>query len=79
MWFGQSLAGVAAYLADAPTRNLDLITGDPETHDWWPLMGGWHLPGAAAPLGHALHFLALLLTLGSVALWDDLQPTAPLR
>jgi hypothetical protein len=33
-----SLADVAVYVADARERQLPLITGDVDTHDWWNLL-----------------------------------------
>lgn len=79
LWLAHSLAGVAAYIRDAPLRQLDLITGDPDTHDWWQLLGGWN-PQANAlhladPLGRFVAFLALATLIVSVvlAVWDDLR------
>jgi hypothetical protein len=75
LWLGQSFAGVAAYIRDAPTRNLELITGDPDTHDWWQLLGGWGALSLADPLARAVLFLALASVIVGVtlALWDDLR------
>lgn len=79
LWLAQSFANVSVYVRDAPTRNLDLITGDPDTHDWWQLLSGWnpldnHL-GWAAPLANFMLFLALASLIVGVlmAVWDDLQ------
>ncbi|OWL97932.1 hypothetical protein CBQ26_06780 [Deinococcus indicus] len=80
LWRGDRFAaGVAAYIRDAPLRQLDLITGDPDTHDWWQLLGGWN-PQANAlhladPLGRLVTFLALATLIVSVvlAVWDDLR------
>lgn len=33
-----SLVDVAVYVADARERRLPLITGDPDSHDWWNLL-----------------------------------------
>lgn len=75
LWLGHALAGVGAYIQDAPQRNLPLITGDPDTHDWWQLLSGWNALGAADSLGRftlALAFVAVIAgTL--LAVWDDLQ------
>ncbi|WP_309572401.1 hypothetical protein [Deinococcus sp.] len=75
LWAGQSLMSVAAYVRDAPTRNLDLITGDPDTHDWWQLLGAANALSAAAPLGNAIAFLAFAaLVIGVLlAVWDELK------
>ncbi|THF88351.1 hypothetical protein E7T09_03865 [Deinococcus sp. KSM4-11] len=75
LWAGQSLMGVATYVRDAPTRNLDLITGDPDTHDWWQLLGAANALNMAAPLGSAIAFLAFVaLVIGVLlAVWDELK------
>ncbi|MFK7603156.1 hypothetical protein ACI3L1_13195 [Deinococcus sp. SM5_A1] len=75
LWLAQSFAGVSAYIRDAPTRNLDLITGDPDTHDWWQLLGGWDALNLAAPLGRVVFFLALASVIvgSALALWDDVR------
>ncbi|QFP77396.1 hypothetical protein [Deinococcus sp. AJ005] len=75
LWLGQSFAGVSAYIRDAPTRNLDLITGDPDTHDWWQLLGGWDALNLAEPLGRVVFFLALASVIvgTALALWDDVR------
>ncbi len=75
LWLAHSLAGVSAYVADAPLRELPLITGDPDTHDWWQLFTIWNALGWAPGLGRFLHALALgAVVVGVfVALWDDLK------
>lgn len=78
VWTGQSLANVSAYVADARDRALPLITGDPDTHDWWQLLGGWGALDAAPGLGRLLLALAFVLVVASVllALWGDLSEPA---
>ncbi|MBZ9711982.1 hypothetical protein [Deinococcus multiflagellatus] len=73
LWLAHSLSGVAAYIRDAPRRDLPLITGDPDTHDWWQLLGGWNALDAADPLGRFVLFLAYAAVVGGVllALWDE--------
>ncbi|MFC4636805.1 hypothetical protein [Deinococcus hohokamensis] len=76
LWLAHSLGSVGAYVADAPTRALDLLTGDPDTHDWWQLLApGGHLAWAA-PLGRLFQALALIGVIAGVLLsvWDELQP-----
>ncbi|WP_412029109.1 hypothetical protein [Deinococcus yunweiensis] len=75
LWAAHSLASVAAYIRDAPTRNLDLITGDPDTHDWWQLLGAADALRLAAPLGSAVAFLAFVAIVAGVllAVWDELK------
>lgn len=66
---------MSAHIRDAPTRHLDLITGDPDTHDWWQLLGGWDALGLAEPLGRVVFFLALASVIvgTALALWDDVK------
>ena len=75
LWLAQSLASVAAYIRDAPTRQLELITGDPDTHDWWQLLGGWNALNLADPLGRLVAFLAFTAVVVGVtlAVWDELR------
>lgn len=75
LWLAHSLSGVAAYIADASTRQLPLITGDPDTHDWWQLFTLWNALDAAPTVGKWLQVGAVGVLLGGVllALWDDLQ------
>ncbi|MBZ9751077.1 hypothetical protein K7W42_09405 [Deinococcus sp. HMF7604] len=75
LWLGHSLAGVAAYIRDAPARELPLLTGDPDTHDWWQLLVGWNALGAADPLGRFVLFLAYAaVILGTLlAVWNELN------
>ena len=72
LWGAESMANVSAYIADAPTRNLDLITGDPDTHDWWQLLND-NL-GAAAGLSRLVLSAAIIALVAGVllAVWDDL-------
>lgn len=78
LWLAHSLASVAAYVRDAPTRTLDLITGDPDTHDWWQLLGAAGHLDWAAPLGRVIAFLAFVAVVLSLllAVW---QPEARQR
>ncbi|GGO31316.1 hypothetical protein [Deinococcus humi] len=75
LWLGQSFAGVAAYIRDAPARTLELITGAPDTHDWWQLLVGWDALNLAEPLARAVFFLALppVIVGAALALWDDMR------
>ncbi|MDX1532156.1 MAG: hypothetical protein R3362_11570, partial [Rhodothermales bacterium] len=38
LWLGQSCINVSVYAADARTRALPLLGGDPAGHDWWNLL-----------------------------------------
>ncbi len=75
LWLGQALAGVSAYVRDAPTRTLSLLTGDPDTHDWWQLLGGWDALNLADSLGRGVFFLGLASVIvgAALALWDDMR------
>ena len=42
-WTAMSAEDVSVYMADAPFRNLALITGSDDGHDWWNALGPRHL------------------------------------
>ena len=52
-----------------------MITGDPDTHDWWQLLGGWNALNLADPLGRLVAFLAFTAVVVGVtlAVWDELR------
>ena len=66
LWTAQNLANVSVYIADAQGRLLPLITGDPDTHDWWQLLGGWGALPQCVAIGRAVWFAGVALALLSV-------------
>ena len=43
LWAAESMANVSVYIADARARDLPLLTDDPDSHDWWQLLGRWNM------------------------------------
>ena len=72
LWVSFALVDGAVYVADARERALPLITFDPDTHDWWQLLGMLDLlprDDLIAGLFHAQGFTAWIaaVILGSRA------------
>jgi hypothetical protein len=42
-WLSTAFVSVSIYAADARTRALPLITGDPDTHDWFQILSDLNL------------------------------------
>ena len=77
LWTSFALVDGAVYVADAQERALPLITFDPDTHDWWNLLGMMdllHRDDLIAALLHAQGFAAWL---GAAAIgWQGSQRMA---
>lgn len=43
LWGAESMANVSVYIADASACDLPLLTDDPDSHDWWQLLGRWNM------------------------------------
>ena len=67
-WIGDNLFGIAMYIADARARALPLITGDPDSHDWYNLLGMWGMLKYDALLGGAVKFCAVLVSMAGIVL-----------
>lgn len=51
-WWGfQNVFDSSYYIADGQRRALPLITGDPDSHDWWYLFGEWGMLERADEIG----------------------------
>ena len=74
LWTAQSMANVSVYIADAQDRQLPLMTGDPDTHDWWQLLGGWGALPQCVAIGKAVWFVGVALAL--LAVWVAYRGTA---
>lgn len=61
------LGNVSVYVADAQEQALPLITGDPDTHDWWQLLSSWDALPMWTALGRAIWFAGALVAL--LAVW----------
>lgn len=68
-WTGESLTGVALYAHDGRLRHLPLHgTDDPNTHDWFQLLGWMGLLDHSEAVGVVFFALALVLILASLAI-----------
>lgn len=67
-WLGESLHNLSYYIADAQTRALPLITGDPETHDWHYLLNTLHALPLDTAIGHAVAVLGIIAMLVGLAI-----------
>ena len=77
LWASFALVDGAVYVADARERALPLITFDPDTHDWWQLLGMLDLlprDDVIAALFHAQAFAAWIAAI--VVGWKAAQPIA---
>jgi len=66
LWTAQSLGNVSVYVADAQARLLPLLGDDPDSHDWWQLLGSWNALAASHTLGNLLWFLSIVTALAAV-------------
>ena len=60
-WAGESVTDVAIYIADAKTRALPLLGGDPAGHDWHYLLGQVGLLNWAPMFGRLTFGLGIVL------------------
>jgi hypothetical protein len=68
-WWGfQSVLDSAYYIADAKDRIMPLITGDPDSHDWWYLFGQWGLLDNSVYIGNIIMYIAFFGMLLSIML-----------
>lgn len=77
-WCGQNCIDVAPYVADAPTRNIPLIQGIDEAHDWWNVLNmtdSMSLAGFYAELFFILGTLLIILSQfwGAYLLWVEVK------
>lgn len=83
LWCAQNLGNVSVYVADAQARALPLITGDPDTHDWWQLLVMVNHLDWSANLAHLVMASGFLVF--GLALWTawrsilSLESTSELR
>ncbi len=75
LWTAESMANVSVYIADASARSLPLITDDPDTHDWWQLLGRWDLLEADSTIAGIVHGAAWVVYLaGGLLIAHTLRP-----
>jgi len=66
-WWGfQSIVDSAYYIADAKDRSMPLITGDPDSHDWWYLLGQWGILDYSEFIGNIIMYLGFFGMLSSI-------------
>jgi hypothetical protein len=68
LWLGESIGNVATYAADAIARDLPLITGDRETHDWRNMLVMLGILNWTPTIGFLLRALAVVTVLGGTVL-----------
>jgi hypothetical protein len=76
LYFAASLAGTAAYVADARAGDLPLLGGDRTSHDWTFLLIEVKMLDQDVAIGRFLHNLAVTAFWASLAagLWLGWQP-----
>jgi hypothetical protein len=80
LWTAESMANVSVYIADASARSLPLLTDDPDTHDWWQLLGRWDLLEADSTIAGIVHGSAWVVYLaGGLLIAHTLWPGATER
>jgi hypothetical protein len=67
LWAAQNLGNVSVYVADAQDRALPLLGDDPDTHDWWQILGAWDALPLCTALGRGIWFLGVAVAL--LAVW----------
>lgn len=68
-WLGTSLFELATYVDDANRLELPLVgMGEDVLHDWETLLTEWHVLNHAQTLAAAVQALAVLVSVGSIAL-----------
>lgn len=67
LWIGFNLVDVGTYAADASARALPLLTPDPDSHDWWHLLGMLGLRDHCRGIGGTIQALGWLLWIAAPA------------
>ena len=73
LWAAESMANVSVYIADASARELPLLTDDPDSHDWWQLLGRWDMlakdhkiAGYVTTAAWVVFFVGIVLALADI-------------
>jgi hypothetical protein len=73
LWAAESMANVSVYIADASARDLPLLTDDPDSHDWWQLLGRWNMlakdhqiAGYVTTAAWVVFFVGIVLALADI-------------
>ena len=65
-WGFQSIVDSAYYISDAKYRSMPLITGDPDSHDWWYLFSQWGIVDYSEFIGSIIMYLGFFGMLSSI-------------
>lgn len=60
IWVGETLIDASYYISDASTRDLPLITGDPDTHDWFNVLSDLNILHLDTKIGKFVFFCGSL-------------------
>lgn len=66
IWVGESLVDVSYYISDASTRDLPLITGDPDTHDWFNILSELNILNWDTTIGRFVFFTGSIVMITGV-------------
>lgn len=67
VWVGETIIDASYYISDATNRELPLITGDPDTHDWFNVLSDLNILHLDTKIGKFVFFIgALLMIFGIV-------------
>lgn len=66
LWAGETLIDASYYISDATARELPLITGDPDTHDWFNFLSEFGILHLDTKIGKVVFFFGSLLMVASL-------------
>jgi hypothetical protein len=66
LWAGETLIDAAYYISDASTRELPLITGDIDSHDWFNIFSELNILHLDKTIGKLVFFSGSLLMISSL-------------
>lgn len=61
VWVGESMIDVSYYISDASARDMPLITGDPDTHDWFNILSELNILHHDTKIGSFVFFLGSIV------------------
>ncbi|MBC7475930.1 MAG: hypothetical protein H7263_16730 [Candidatus Sericytochromatia bacterium] len=77
IWAGETLVDASYYISDATTRDLPLITGDPDTHDWFNVLSQLNILSWDTTIGKIVFTLgSLTMIIGLIMSLYSLNKTA---
>ncbi len=66
VWVGETLIDASYYISDASARELPLITGDPDTHDWFNVSAELNILHLDTKIGGFIFFVGSLVIISSL-------------